>query len=83
MIYSHNLNHSIHKYLKVASMKRLLSVFLCLFLISGCELKKKDTNTITVWHWMTDRDQVFQELTKRYEEQIAIQMVVCPTIESK
>ncbi|MFH1201413.1 MAG: extracellular solute-binding protein [Candidatus Omnitrophota bacterium] len=30
--------------------------------------------TITVWHWMTDREPAFQELAKRYEEKTGIKV---------
>jgi len=44
-----------------------LSLFTALF-ASGCSPKKEPGKvTITVWHWMTDRDPVFQELARRYE----------------
>ena len=29
---------------------------------------------ITVWHWMTDRDDAFQELTRRYEEETGVKV---------
>ncbi|MFA5145625.1 MAG: extracellular solute-binding protein [Candidatus Omnitrophota bacterium] len=42
--------------------------FLLLFNISGCSSKKDaGKTTVTVWHWMTDREPAFQELSKRYE----------------
>jgi len=43
--------------------------FFLLFFISGCGQGPtgKAANTITVWHWMTDRELAFQELAKRYE----------------
>ena len=45
-------------------------IFFLVFAITGCaENDKKDLNTITVWHWMSDRDDVFQELAKRYENE--------------
>ena len=45
----------------------LLSVFL-LFSVCGCSAQKIDSKpTISIWHWMTDRDPAFQELAKKYE----------------
>ncbi len=55
-------------------MRKLLGVLLCLVVFSGCAKKPEDSNTITVWHWMTDRDKAFQELAKRYEEQTGIKV---------
>jgi ABC-type glycerol-3-phosphate transport system substrate-binding protein len=49
--------------------RRSLGIFLfLLFVISGCCPAKVDSKpTISVWHWMTDRDPTFQELAKKYE----------------
>ncbi|MBU2541822.1 MAG: extracellular solute-binding protein [Candidatus Omnitrophica bacterium] len=49
---------------------------LWIFNSSGCAqrddaLAKK---TITVWHWMTDRESAFQELAKRYEDETGIRI---------
>lgn len=45
----------------------LLGIFV-LFSAVGCFGSKANSKpTITVWHWMTDRDPAFQELAKQYE----------------
>ncbi len=45
----------------------LLGIFVC-FSALGCLGQKNDSKpTITIWHWMTDRDAAFQELAKNYE----------------
>ncbi|MBN2831411.1 MAG: extracellular solute-binding protein [Candidatus Omnitrophica bacterium] len=45
----------------------LLCIFFC-FSALGCSGSKADSKpTITIWHWMTDRDPAFQELAKKYE----------------
>lgn len=49
---------------------------LCLFTFGGCAQQKGDLNTITVWHWMTDRNDAFQELAKRYEERTGIKVKI-------
>ena len=48
---------------------------LCSFM--GCAPNKNETasKTITIWHWMTDRDNAFQELAKRYEQKTGIKVV--------
>ena len=64
-------------------MKRIALV-LCLIILSsaavcsctGCGQKQDKSNTITLWHWMTDRDKAFQELAKRYEEQTGIKVII-------
>ncbi|MDD4980044.1 MAG: extracellular solute-binding protein [Candidatus Omnitrophica bacterium] len=54
-------------------MKRICCAFLfvfCSFLcLAGCVPQQSDKyqTTLTVWHWMTDREEAFQELAKRYE----------------
>ena len=56
-------------------MKKILGVVLSLLLCVGCANKKQeDLNTITVWHWMTDRDKAFVALAKRYEAQTGIKI---------
>jgi len=58
-------------------MKRVISVFCILTLIGclGCSAKKENsTKTISVWHWMTDREPVFQELAKRYAAKTGVKV---------
>jgi len=44
-------------------------MLLFLFLQSGCAGKHNNkTNEIIVWHWMTDRQDAFNELAKRYKQ---------------
>lgn len=57
-------------------MKRLLGFALCLLLCLGCAQKQGDPNTVTVWHWMTDRNDAFQELAKKYEQQTGIKVKI-------
>ena len=56
-------------------MKRILSIFLSVLLI-GCAQTKQDDNTITLWHWMTDRQKAFEELAKKYEQETGIKVKV-------
>jgi len=56
---------------------------LCIFLISicflinfvGCSKRAQDPNTIVIWHWMTDRDQAFQDLALQYEQETGIKII--------
>lgn len=57
-------------------MKKLTGIALCLFLSFGCSPKKQDLNTITVWHWMTDRQKAFEELAARYEQATGVKVKV-------
>ena len=47
----------------------VLSVLLCsfLFFLFSCS-PKKTKEQIVIWHWMTDREDVFNELAKKYGE---------------
>lgn len=44
------------------------------FIITGCSSKETKKAGVTVWHWMTDRDSVFQELAKEYEQKTGIKI---------
>ncbi len=57
-------------------MKRLAGIALCVFLSFGCSPKKQDLNTITIWHWMTDRQKAFEELAARYEQKTGVKVKV-------
>ncbi|HBR15275.1 MAG TPA: hypothetical protein DD723_07015 [Candidatus Omnitrophica bacterium] len=57
-------------------MNKLLGIVLCGLLLSGCFMKQEDNNTITLWHWMTDRQKAFEELARRYEEQTGVKVKV-------
>ena len=50
-------------------------VFLSVFLV-GCTSQAKSplTDTVTIWHWMSDRQDAFLELAKRYEEEAGIKI---------
>jgi len=41
---------------------------------SGCGREKIDADTVTVWHWMSDREEAFQELSNRYQESTGIRV---------
>lgn len=49
----------------------LMSLFLFLY-ATGCAKKKVNTQEITIWHWMTDRQTAFETLAKQYKEQTGI-----------
>jgi len=40
----------------------------------GCIPKEDSSKVITVWHWMTDRQSAFQELSRRYEATTGIKV---------
>ncbi|MCM8779596.1 MAG: extracellular solute-binding protein [Candidatus Omnitrophica bacterium] len=58
--------------------KEAILKIICLLLISyiaGCGGPKDTQPSITVWHWMTDRESAFQELAKRYEARTGIKVI--------
>ena len=62
-----------HYHLKIKSMKRFLCFSLVLFFF-GCSNLGKNTNTLNVWHWMTDRQETFLKLASEYEKQTGIKI---------
>lgn len=55
----------------------VLSVSCFLFLsFSGCTSKQTSESeaTLTIWHWMSDREEAFQELAKKYEVQTGVRI---------
>ncbi|MCX5710650.1 MAG: sugar ABC transporter substrate-binding protein, partial [Candidatus Omnitrophica bacterium] len=62
---------------RMSSRKLVLGFLLAAFVFSGCAPQKEasnSANTITVWHWMTDREPAFRELAKRYEAKTGIKV---------
>ncbi len=51
-----------------------LSVILIIVLVSGCGQTKTPSNKITVWHWMTDRDNALKKLTEEFKSQTGIEV---------
>jgi ABC-type glycerol-3-phosphate transport system substrate-binding protein len=57
------------------SGNRIICSLLLLLSIFGCAPRKETAKpSITIWHWMTDREPAFQELAKRYEVQEGIKV---------
>lgn len=55
----------------------LLSCLLIPVVLIGCaakESQEKAANAITVWHWMTDRQDAFANLAKKYQAQTGIEV---------
>ncbi len=53
-------------------MKKITSLFLSLLvmaLLFGCGKKEQKVEGVTIWHWITDREDAFVELAHRYKEQ--------------
>ena len=57
-------------------MKKFLALGLSLIFLCGCAPKPQESKTITLWHWMTDREAAFQELAQKYEQQTGIKVKI-------
>lgn len=64
-------------------VNRLSTIISILFLLAGCGQEGSQTSApvgaptakkIVVWHWMTDRDEAFQELAKQYEQKTGVKV---------
>ena len=54
---------------------KMLALSLALFSIAGCgPAEKRSDSTLTVWHWMSDREDAFQELAKRFEAETQLKV---------
>ncbi len=55
--------------------KALATSVLLFFAVFGCGPKEQAAKTtITIWHWMTDREPAFNELAKKYEEATGVKV---------
>lgn len=54
--------------------KPFLAALFLAFLLTGCSQIGKQDNVISVWHWMTDRQDVFLKLAQQYEQQTGIKV---------
>ncbi len=53
----------------------ILPFIFCLLSLVGCSSGPGESKpTVIVWHWMTDREPVFQELAKKYEAKTGIKI---------
>lgn len=42
----------------------------------SCSAPAAKPNTIVIWHWMTDRDKVLQELAAKYEKETGVKVIL-------
>ncbi|MFN3966188.1 MAG: extracellular solute-binding protein [Endomicrobiia bacterium] len=56
-------------------LRKISSVFTIYYLLfcSSCAPRKQHAD-LTIWHWMTDRENVFIELAKKYEKETGIKV---------
>lgn len=54
--------------------KIFLGILLLSACVCGCARNSADSNSITVWHWMTDRDRTFRALAAEYEKQTGVKV---------
>jgi ABC-type glycerol-3-phosphate transport system substrate-binding protein len=55
-------------------MKKLTWLFAAVMMVglpflSSCKKVPGASGAVVVWHWMTDRDDAFQELSKQYKQE--------------
>lgn len=50
-------------------MRRLSPALLAVMLMAGCGRQDQRPQGLRVWHWMTDREEAFADLAKRYHEE--------------
>ncbi len=55
-------------------MKRILPVVFAVFLLAGCSPLVEQKDTITIWHWMTDRQDAFARLAHQYEQKTGVKV---------
>ena len=47
---------------------------ICFLNVFGCGFKTEQANEISIWHWMTDRDETFQKLAQQYEAETGVKV---------
>ena len=67
------------RWIKTAGLTAAVFLLPTSLILFGCVKKdsqpqKKAVPSITVWHWMTDREQSFLELAKRYEQAAGVRI---------
>jgi ABC-type glycerol-3-phosphate transport system substrate-binding protein len=55
-------------------MPRWVVLLLAGWLCTSCSSPPKEANTITLWHWMTDRQKALEELAAKYAQQTGIKV---------
>jgi len=54
-------------------MERIICLLVSVFIFIGCARKEQESG-IVIWHWMTDREDVFVEFAKKYKQQTGVQV---------
>ncbi len=65
--------------MKKFSFVAVVLVLICSGVIvacTGCGGSKEDPNQVTMWHWMTDRDAVLQQLAQQYEQETGVKIKI-------
>ncbi|MCG3176545.1 MAG: hypothetical protein MOGMAGMI_01503 [Candidatus Omnitrophica bacterium] len=69
--------HSFKKFYELTLLRRFAAIFvLTAMFFAGCAPAQQShgKTVITVWHWMSDREEAFLELARRYQEQTGIEV---------
>ena len=54
---------------------RTLLLVLCVSIL-GCSQPQKSSEEVTLWHWMTDRHEVLEQLAQQYQSETGITVKV-------
>ena len=59
-------------------MRKVFTLYSCLVLVffAGCSQPAKPSNKIFLWHWMTDRNDTFQQLAQQYQKDTGIEVSI-------
>lgn len=49
-------------------LKKILTIIFIATVLTSCSKEKMGKQEIVIWHWMTDREEVFNELAKEYQQ---------------
>ena len=62
------------KIFRLRPFPRNFIVLLLALFLAACSAERQDSNALTVWHWMSDREDAFQELAKQYEQETGVKV---------
>ncbi|MBF0384508.1 MAG: extracellular solute-binding protein [Candidatus Omnitrophica bacterium] len=61
---------------KISAGIIVFCLFIGLIILNKDKVKEKSPDKVILWHWLTDRDKVLQELARKYKEQTGVDVVV-------
>lgn len=56
-------------------MQKILAlIFSFIFIMGGCAQPAQKSDSVVIWHWMTDRHKTFEKLADKYKEETGVQV---------